>query len=471
MRPLVGGLAIVSFVASIVLLKASPEFAFYMLPTRFWELALGGLVALGAFPVVASRRGRTILSLAGAGMMAAGFFAIRSTAAFPGFWALLPCLGASLVIAYGQASPIGWLLSTRVMTGIGRLSYSLYLWHWPVIVVHQMPWMTPPTASDRWVIISGTIGLALLSFFLVERPFRSARARAVGSGKVILGGMAAIAMIAGLSLAATQLAERLSGLTPDMARIGAFSNYLRKGSPIPEAPSLHSSRNCTTDSNTTTWREFDQGACLRLSVDKPNYLLIGDSHAGHIAAALGETYPNINVLVANTAGCEPVYPLPDIGRCRVLFGWLFDTWLPSRKIDGIILSARWTAADAATLAALIDRLKQPGRDLVVFGPIVEYQRPLPQVIVASMQQRDPTVIKARRTPDRGQPVDRVIAEAARRSGARYVSVFDALCPGDMCTVLTDAGIPVQYDYGHLTLSGSRLLMSRIASQLDLPPGP
>ncbi|HEY8017832.1 MAG TPA: acyltransferase, partial [Dongiaceae bacterium] len=152
--------------------------AFYLPWTRAWELLLGTLVALGLFAQPRTPLWRNVATLAGLALILGPAVAYNAATVFPGINALAPCLGAALIIAAGRAgdSLVAWLLSWRPLVFIGRISYSLYLWHWPVIVFMIMSGLTPSTHQPSWlkflaVVIS--VILATLSWRYVETPFRS----------------------------------------------------------------------------------------------------------------------------------------------------------------------------------------------------------------------------------------------------------------------------------------------------------
>ncbi|MEU0314590.1 acyltransferase family protein [Nocardioides sp. NPDC006273] len=158
---------------SIVETKADPAAAYFVTTTRMWELAAGGLLAL--LPAAASKRLGALgpLSWIGLGAILASAVMISDSAAFPGAIAIVPVAGAVLMIACGAGNAsTNKLMSTRPMVFLGDISYSLYLWHWPVIVL----WKTWTVDEIGWVdgpaIAAVSIILAWLTKQFVEDPFR-----------------------------------------------------------------------------------------------------------------------------------------------------------------------------------------------------------------------------------------------------------------------------------------------------------
>ncbi len=177
------GVSIASFGLSLWLTSANAPWAFFSLPTRAWELGLGGVLA-----VAGSRLGRLPMPMAdaagwtGLALIAAAALLVDQTVPYPGMAALLPTVGAALVIMSGvrpgSRGP-GTMLGTAVPRFLGRISYSLYLWHWPVIVIPAIALGAdlPPVARVALVVVA--VVLAAVTKRLVEDPFR--RGRIVGT--------------------------------------------------------------------------------------------------------------------------------------------------------------------------------------------------------------------------------------------------------------------------------------------------
>ena len=166
-----------SLVWSITATAANPASAYYSTFTRAWELALGALIAVattGATTI--GRRRATAASVTGVALLLAGWIIIDANSGFPGYVALLPTVGAGLLILGGISDALpapNRILSVAPMRFIGRISYSLYLWHWPLIVFAAA--LYPNAISrpaTRAAIFALTIVIATVSFYVIEQPFR-----------------------------------------------------------------------------------------------------------------------------------------------------------------------------------------------------------------------------------------------------------------------------------------------------------
>jgi peptidoglycan/LPS O-acetylase OafA/YrhL len=140
LRTAVVVLFVLSLITSAIVVHFSQNTAFYMPYTRAWELLLGTILSLKMFPPMASLWLRNLATAVGAVMIAYSVLSYSSSTTFPGLSALVPCIGTALIIQAGESgsSIIGALLSWRPVVFIGLISYSLYLWHWPFIILHDM---------------------------------------------------------------------------------------------------------------------------------------------------------------------------------------------------------------------------------------------------------------------------------------------------------------------------------------------
>jgi peptidoglycan/LPS O-acetylase OafA/YrhL len=178
-----GAVAVVSFGISIWGVKAQPFATFFLLPTRAWELLVGSMLAvLPATVVIRSAALRELLCVVGlAGIFGPVFFYGEQTL-FPGLAALPPCLGTAVLI-FANTVPVGTMkqgyfakaLSWRPMVFIGLISYSLYLWHWPVICFSSYWAVSDFTLFEKLGLVALSIILALISWKFIETPFRKGR--------------------------------------------------------------------------------------------------------------------------------------------------------------------------------------------------------------------------------------------------------------------------------------------------------
>jgi peptidoglycan/LPS O-acetylase OafA/YrhL len=164
-----------SFVAALYVTRVAQPWAFFGMPTRIWEFALGGLVALLADEqsLTVGRRG-TLLQVAGVAAIAFAVLAYHQGMPYPGSAALAPALGAAALLVGGRSAaggPVTALLSTRPLRWLGRMSYSWYLWHWPLVgVAAVIDWQIGVAGRLAWSAVA--LVLAVLTYYFVEEPAR-----------------------------------------------------------------------------------------------------------------------------------------------------------------------------------------------------------------------------------------------------------------------------------------------------------
>jgi hypothetical protein len=203
-------IVVVSFIASLSMTYSSASTAFYMLPTRAWQLGAGGLLAIGSGSLDAlpgAIRGviRQIVAFAGWAALAAlitAAFVIDSVATpYPGTAALIPTIAGVLLIASGpERTGPGILLRLPPIRFLGKISYSLYLWHWPVLVLGGLylttplqPWLS---SGQALALAALSIPVAALSWAFVEEPFRRGVIPLPRPSRVVMAGVAVMLAVA-----------------------------------------------------------------------------------------------------------------------------------------------------------------------------------------------------------------------------------------------------------------------------------
>ncbi|MFK3797375.1 acyltransferase family protein [Pseudomonas sp. NPDC088444] len=325
------GLLIVSFALNIAVIKRQPDAAFFLLPMRAWELLCGAMLAV--FPVSDRKFSPWLyqgVSLAGLLAVLYAIFGLDKYTPFPGWAALLPVLGATAMIwANGHASTwAGRLLSGRAMVAVGLISYSWYLWHWPVFVYANAVSVDGMQALEAsgWVIL--TLVLAWLSWRLIELPFREKRLLA-GRKPVLFAGLTALLVI-GLAGQVVRsgdgIPDRLSGQALQYAQARDWQRGQKE---------------CLLQRDSE-----DMSKICRFGGDEqtpPMQLVWGDSHAAALKPAIeadAERY-GIPVWLASLSGCLPILGHETRPQCQD-FNQATLQSIREHKIRDVVLAARWS---------------------------------------------------------------------------------------------------------------------------------
>ena len=479
----------VSLAANLATTPNDPTTAFFLPHTRFWELMAGGVLAhychygwhhvddwLRRIGPSTTRRMHGLapegLAVLGLGTISFAILVIDQGSQFPGWWAMAPVIGTCLVILAGPHAALNsWLLANPVARAVGLVSYPLYLWHWPLLTFLRLSSTEPPAATARLLVIALAIGLAWLTYVMIERPLRSHRP---GRQMVAtLTGMIAAAGCLGLAVMASDgLPKRL----PEEIR--AIANFRYDYRHDARVGTCWLNRDHAADAFAPECTDPEAaGQATRLLV------VWGDSHAARLYPGLrSEHGAGWRIAQLTRDSCPPVveagYPtcaasnallLAQIGRLRPRAVVLFSNWrVHLDRLDP-------SDAFAARLVATIRAIRASGVEtLLLLGPAPAWKGHLPKLLFESWQKnRAERSIPARTTGgliDGIFDVDRFLRNlVAAEDGVRYVSVLDALCnrEGCMTYVFDDPLLLTTWDRGHLTTSGARFL----ARALPLPTDP
>lgn len=458
-RKCILGSIIVLFVVSLALsvgLSVTGRLAeanFYLLPTRAWELAAGSLLAL-ARPKAVSSRTAGALALAGIALIVISLFAINRDMPFPGYFAMPPVLGAALIIRYADKGNLaGCLLSLPPFVWTGLLSYSIYMWHQPVLAFARQAYMVNTGGVLAAPLLIFILVLSYLSWRWIEIPFRLGK-RHWGSRKVVTVSVASLAALSSTVVFASNEAIFRMRYPEDIRRIYSFLNYRETDDYRTQFRS-----GCFV-SGQGTQGDFNYDACIVFQEDRRNYLIVGDSHAAMLAVALSEKNPNINLIQATSSGCLPLLGAPGLEICTEMRNSVLGALIGDERLEGIIFAARWNARALDAFEATVALGVENGHTVSVVGPAPEYSIDFPIAFGYASAAGAPGQTMRFFVPER-QELDTRMRSALSASTARYFSLIDIICESGTCQRDTSSGDPMQFDYGHLTLSGAREVAGRL----------
>jgi peptidoglycan/LPS O-acetylase OafA/YrhL len=446
--------------------------AFYMPHTRAWELLLGTMLSLKMFPRLNSGWLRNLVTLIGVGMIIFAIVRYSDFTTFPGLSALLPCVGSALIIGSGESgtSLVYRALALRPVVFIGLISYSLYLWHWPIIIMVQfallftqtmvMPdWFVDLTSSGhlgRYVIlfeVAASFALATLSWRFVERPFRIGRLRL--SGKPLFALTGAVMLITIAFSTSAIFAKGFEGrFSPALSQL----DYHRGD--VDTAPPEAAECFVTIDRPLSRF-PFDR--CLHQDPNRRNYLVVGDSHAYMLWPAISASLPGTNVMLAAGGACRPYVRTLGTRDCIALMRHIYQDYLPTHPVQALVLISRWNEQDLHNMDATIEWAKQHQVPIILFGPSPEYDAPLPRLEAYSLAWNEPDLVQRNRVPGT-EFLDRQFQNRALDFWhVPYVSLYRAISINGEWSEYADAEhrVPIMSDGNHLSPAGSMLVIHRV----------
>jgi peptidoglycan/LPS O-acetylase OafA/YrhL len=327
---ILGSVLAASFALSVWGTYAHPTATFYLLPSRAWELLVGAWLAAAAAKRPLRNWVAEGASCLGLGAIVFAFFSYGATTRFPGVNAALPCVGTALLIwsNSGERTAIGRLLSRRSIVFIGLISYSLYLWHWPILAFIRYRVSDNPALDLRIGAIAASFVLAVLSWRFIETPFRH---RSDNSQRSVVFA-SALATTAGLFLISA-LIWRMHGIPQ------RFPDEILRFAEENEFPSEY---------ETTRIEQIEQDQLPvvgRPDGSEPSFLLWGDSHAPPVAAALEKVAERHGVwgYVAANSGITPVLGTwrPKAGKEAVSRNQAVLDFVRRKRIRTVILASDW----------------------------------------------------------------------------------------------------------------------------------
>lgn len=336
LRSMVVMTAILSFVLCVVAQKLSPVASFYLPVTRIWELMIGAILALGVIPLAKTDLQRSLMGGAGLAAILAGVFLYDARTPFPGVSALLPTIGAALVIHAGANGrhATAALLSLRPVVFVGLVSYSFYLWHWPVLVFGRMFANSELTPLEIVAAVIASFALAVLSWHYVERPFRN---RTLDAGRKILFSATFSLMTAFCLLGITTVAT--SGIPQRFQ-----NNVLKIAATENEADELRKRYKCASF---LLIKSDVFGPCSIGQLDgiSPSIAIWGDSHAIALKPMFDASLKELGLagVLISVPGCVPAMNLERINyqrSCLQSANAVFDL-LKDSGIKKVILIGYW----------------------------------------------------------------------------------------------------------------------------------
>ncbi len=443
-----------SFVYSTYQVNNKPEYAFYMLPTRAWELLLGSLIASSWLPAPRNNILSNILAAAGLMMILSAFLLYNKNTPFPGLAALLPCLGTALIIWTNTVNKnlIGKTFSIRPLVTIGLISYPLYLWHWPLIIFTRYYLDREFKPDEILAVIALTVLLSWLTWKYIEQPVRKRQVLAT-QGPIIttaaIGGLAFIAF--GLT---TYHLRGIPHRLPEPARSYAAAVWDK-----PE-----NARKCHRVSPERV-KNFDLCSLGTSRPTKPDFIVWGDSHANMLLPVFRKlaTENKLYGVQATYPACPPILYTPSEGykpkeEC-VRFNQMMFKLIQKKNIRNVILSGYWSIylekyfnePIPHTLKAL------SGKNVWIFTDVPNHQRRIPSALAkAALYSRDLAAV-ARSRADYTIEHRKILQQFQKLNTGNFKLIHAAnrFCgePLKYCKVLVN-GKPLYSDAHHLSKYGA-----------------
>lgn len=457
-----------AFVASMMAAEwgsvAKPGATFYLLPTRGWELLIGSFAAF----YLSEQRScpnasvlREAYGWIGLCSIAYSVFAFDNKTPFPSLYALVPTVGASLIILFAtQHTYIGKALGSRPLVGVGVVSYSAYLWHQPLFAFARQSHLEAPSKNLLASLAALSLLLAFISHKYVETPFRK---KGLFTRKHVFGySLAALSAL----IFAGLLGELLNGFpiryTDEERNLISLGDISYKQTMV-----TYGLGHCFIDyeqSHDVLLKE----KCVSESASFKRVIVFGDSEAAHWMAGVRKEFVTLGYSVEQWTGtsCRAIHYAKNNRRCEEFYDAFVKYVVPGLKnTDVIIIASRWVgvlndvgeSVFTESVDDLFMILKHSGVNVVVVGNTPEFSQPPHHIMVKSSIANRGDVMLASQD---FRVANKILVDKAAEYGYVFFSPSRVLCGTDNslnCLVARD-GVFYFFDSGHLSPAGSEYLM-------------
>ena len=454
-----------SLALSIVFTPTSFVASYFLLPTRAWELLAGGLLAVIPIRQPGSRYWRELLALAAVLAILVPAFQYTQQTPFPGHAALLPVLGTATLIwlGGGASTAVSKLLQLRPVVYIGLISYSLYLWHWPLIVFARFQNGLQPLDEWLFALLALSIAMAALSHRFIEQPFRGGPAHHRPRVFAVAGmAMAVLVSVSVLGVKQQGFESRVS------AEVLALDRQR-----TPEIPFQHCDGKLDG---------CPIGAREGLA-DGDRIVFWGDSHMLAWAPAIDKILKDrgISARLVMTSACPSLVGVANdmFPACERQNAW----WVENlRNVDVVVMASFWaryqdennngfvrlgaeaTGVITKGLPRTIDKLQGEGIEVLLIGPVPTYELSVPYLHANQAMLGQP-VPGGKHIKDHNLQ-NREFYSTARGLSSRlkFIDPAEWICT-PLCTVGTPPSMFYR-DQHHLSISGAMFYSSRLGAVLD-----
>jgi peptidoglycan/LPS O-acetylase OafA/YrhL len=459
----------------------APVATFYLAPARAWELLLGGLLAIKMVPPLRHRVSANAVGFLGLGLLFYSFVALSPSVPFPGANALYPTIGAALIIYSGTETDtiVAKLLSFKPLAFVGLISYSLYLWHWVLIVFLKCYLVRPLTLWEIAAEIAASFLIATLSWKFVENPFRGRQPVIGGSRRLLFSGAAfgsiILASFGGLLYAKEGLPSRFNQQV--LGLLAGKNDYWKR------------LEDCT-------------GKICRIGDENvaPSFILWGDSHAGALAP-LFESIAVTNKVsgyVATHNACAPLmgferYNQDNVEKCTRFNDSVLE-FIKSHQIKTVFLHGRWALyvegrrykqepgatvmltpnrkqeenyhAFEILLRSTLEELRRLQINVIVIASVPEVGMDVPTVLAHNAMTGRTVKLEPSYSDftNRQARTFEVLSRVTAEYGVALVYPHKFLCDNSSCSVLLENQALYQ-DTHHLTADGAMYLLPEFSPLL------
>ncbi len=435
---------VASLLASYIYTETNPSVSFFMLPFRVFEFSIGALVLWVEPFKLRQKYIYDFLTLIGLGLILLSIIVFTHTMNFPGYAALVPSIGAGLIIYASSFSTIGIILRNKIAVGIGLISYSLYLVHWPLIVFYGYWKLGEITDTEKVIFVAASFVLGFILWKYIERPWRLSRTDDVKT--------------------------HFTFIVPALMLLIAFAaanTWGYKGFPNRFPDEFQLSKEELLKERHRYWSNNDKEIIINGKNGEDNVIVLGNSYGIDLIYSLRENGSNLNIKLLHTSPhCSNFGTLANkkdfLKKCEKTKKIIFAkrNW---KDIDRIYLHDNWIVLDLAKLRTTLAEIRTlSDAPIYLFGPKMDYTKPVPDIVrkhmrMSSINKFSQQFQKSYRIEQNKKLKLMLNDEYFRAKNIYYVDMLSAQCGDSMkeCEIISSENQKFLYfDGGHFTKEGA-----------------
>lgn len=431
--------SVLSFAYSVYLSDQDPSISFYFLHTRAWEMLLGGIAFLCEDKI--KFRFKSTIAIIGYLTLILSIVILREDMQWPGGYTLIPTIATFAIILCNQNSFS--VLKSGFVQFIGKTSYSIYLWHWPLYVFAGY-FALYSIEYAQLILMLGSIALGYASYNLIEKYDFS------NVFKIIIPTLGAAAVL--IIVNKLDFNDRL--FEKETLRV---ANY--KESHKVEVDKLLT-RECAVNFEMGEKPDFDSKLCFGLVDGMRNVILIGDSHSAHVSQSFRERFlrDSTNLIQASFVGCMPILNKNGNQGCSEAVDYMYADFIPKNKnkIDAVIISANWINADrkeelVPNIMTTIKYVESFNIPVLILGQSETYITSYASIAAREIEYK--TSFDKKFIDQESHKVNQVLKKSL---GSYYIDIFEV-----NTDKLNKDNVPYMYDHNHYTRYGAEFVTNHI----------